>query len=170
MTLVLDSGAFIAGTKLDRFGPDAKYYTIPEVVAEIKDEASKRLLETFPYHLEQQRQVSAAAIQAVCDFSKKTGDFHYLSKVDLKVLAVAYMLHVEQHGSDTLRTTPLRQVPRHKSPSSSSSSSSTSTGESWNTFKVNPFSLDDVLFMDNEKCMNTLLSASALNDFQMFAF
>jgi RNA-binding protein NOB1 len=42
----------------------------------------------------------------VIEFSKKTGDYAILSKVDLKLLALTYMLEVEAHGSEHLRATP----------------------------------------------------------------
>ena len=61
--LVLDSGAFITGAKLDRFGPDVRYVTVKGVLDEIKDDAGRRNLETFPYKIET-RQVTAESMQA----------------------------------------------------------------------------------------------------------
>lgn len=104
-TIVLDSGAFITGAKIDRFGPEVRYYTIPEVLAEIKDEKTKRVVETFPYKIEQ-RQVSAESMRVVSDFAKKTGDLYSLSVPDLKVLALAYMLEKETNGTVNLRSEP----------------------------------------------------------------
>lgn len=43
----------------------------------------------------------------VCEFAKKTGDFPVLSKTDLRVLALAYTLEKEVHGSVAhLKTVP----------------------------------------------------------------
>ena len=61
--LVLDSGAFITGAKLDRFGPDVRYVTVKGVLDEIKDDAGRRNLEIFPYKIET-RQVTAESMQA----------------------------------------------------------------------------------------------------------
>lgn len=61
--LVLDAGAFIAGANLTSFGPDVNYWTVPDVLSEIKDEGARRYLQTFPYKL-QQRRVSAEAMSA----------------------------------------------------------------------------------------------------------
>jgi PIN domain of ribonuclease len=44
----------------------------------------------------------------VVDFSRKTGDFSTLSSVDLKVLALTYMLEVEANGTARLRTEPVK--------------------------------------------------------------
>ena len=46
----------------------------------------------------------------VNEFTKKTGDFCVLSAADVKVLALAYEMEVETHGSDHLRTEPLQRV------------------------------------------------------------
>lgn len=47
---------------------------------------------------------------AVVNFSKKTGDFASLSAVDLRVLALVYLLEKENVGTDHIRTEPTRQV------------------------------------------------------------
>ena len=53
------------------------------------------------------REPSAAALAAVSAFAKLTGDYRSLSPVDLKVLALTYMLEVEAAGSAAhLRTEP----------------------------------------------------------------
>jgi RNA-binding protein NOB1 len=114
--LVIDSGAIISGFKLDKYGPDAQYVTIPEVLAEIKDKKARHFLDTFPYEL-RQRAVSEKAFATVCEFARRTGDFHSLSRVDLKVLALAYMLECEINGSDNLRSEPAQlQVADHTPP------------------------------------------------------
>ena len=54
---------------------------------------------------------------AVTEFAKKTGDFAVLSAVDLRVLALTYMLEVElTHGASHLRQEPhkVRSKLRHR--------------------------------------------------------
>lgn len=100
--LVLDSGAFIAGQNLERFGPNTRYFTIPDVLIEIKDAVTRHILDSFPYKIET-RVISADAMKAVSSFSKMTGDFKSLSRTDLKVLALAYLLEKEQNGMVNIR-------------------------------------------------------------------
>lgn len=49
--IVLDSGALITGAKIDNFGADVQYWTIPEVIEEIKDRKTRHILESFPYEI-----------------------------------------------------------------------------------------------------------------------
>lgn len=49
--LVLDAGAIISGANLAQYGPDVSYWTVPDVLSEIKDERSRRALEMFPYQI-----------------------------------------------------------------------------------------------------------------------
>ena len=39
----------------------------------------------------------------VSDYAQKTGDFAALSKTDLKLLALTYMLELEMHGSKYIK-------------------------------------------------------------------
>lgn len=64
----VDSGAFISGTKLDKFGPDTIYYISERVRLEIKDTVAKKNLENFPYPLKT-RVVSEDAFTAGYTFS-----------------------------------------------------------------------------------------------------
>lgn len=45
---------------------------------------------------------------SVVNFSKKTGDFASLSAVDLRVMALTYMLEVEANGTKRLRKEPVK--------------------------------------------------------------
>ena len=50
-------------------------------------------------------------MREVYEFAKKTGDVAVLSKPDLRVLALAYMLDVQEHGSDShLRKDPFQVI------------------------------------------------------------
>jgi len=103
--LVLDTAAFIGRVQFAHFG--SEYYTIPEVLKEVRDGKARAFLESLPITIKT-REPSATAYEAIVEFSKKTGDFPTLSKVDLKVLALAYMLEVEvKGGSSHLRSNPV---------------------------------------------------------------
>ena len=53
---------------------------------------------------------SDAAMRAVADFSRKTGDFAALSLTDLRVLALTYQLELEQNGTQFVRLEPARSL------------------------------------------------------------
>lgn len=81
------------------------FWTVPDVVSEIRDKKARAMLERLPFQL-QTREPSAEALTAVVNFSRKTGDFAYLSLTDLRVMALAYMLEVEANGDAHLKTSP----------------------------------------------------------------
>ena len=93
--LVLDSGPILTAhlhASLAR-----AYYTVPEVISEIKDPASKAKLASLPFTL-QTRTPSAEAYKAVWEFAKATGDAGALSGTDLRVMALVLDLEVEHNG------------------------------------------------------------------------
>merc|ERR1712142_1356468 len=83
--------------------------TIREVVAEIRDSATKQRLAVLPYELNY-REPSAQSINAVTEFSKKTGDYKSLSAVDLRVLALTYQLEKEFGNPENIKTEPTRKA------------------------------------------------------------
>lgn len=87
--LVLDSGAFIRGSHLQDVGD--KFYTIREVVEEIKDKEARKRISCLPFELTFM-EPDPQDIKFVIDFSKKTGDFSSMSVVDIKVLALTCQL------------------------------------------------------------------------------
>ncbi|KAJ0402874.1 hypothetical protein P43SY_000488 [Pythium insidiosum] len=101
--LVVDSGAIIKGTNLGVLAEN--FWTVPDVLEEIRDKRSRAVLEALPFTL-RTREPSAEAMKAVVNFSRKTGDFAYLSLTDLRVMALTYMLESEQNGTDHLKDTP----------------------------------------------------------------
>ncbi|KAJ3120955.1 Nin1 binding protein [Nowakowskiella sp. JEL0407] len=103
--LVLDTAPFLTQTPLSHLAET--FYTLPEVIDEIKDKAAREYIQRLPFKLTL-KVPDDKSIQAVTNFSKKTGDIAVLSGTDLKVLALAYMLHVEQCGKDRLRETPIQ--------------------------------------------------------------
>ena len=102
--LIVDSGAIIKAERLEHVAE--QYWTVQEVIDEIRDSKSKHVLNTLPYELKI-RKPSAECMNAVIAFSKKTGDFRGLSVPDLKVLALTYMFEKEEVGTDHLRTKPM---------------------------------------------------------------
>ncbi|TMW58513.1 hypothetical protein Poli38472_010072 [Pythium oligandrum] len=101
--LVVDSGAIIKGTNLAPLAEN--FWTVPDVVAEIRDKRARAILDALPFTL-QTREPSAEAMKAVANFSRKTGDFASLSLTDLRVMALTYMLETEQNGTDHLKESP----------------------------------------------------------------
>ncbi|XP_064466562.1 RNA-binding protein NOB1-like [Ornithodoros turicata] len=101
--LVVDSGGFIKNHLLQ--GICQNVYTIPEVVNEIKDKATKERLAFLPYKLNY-RVPPPEIIKIVTDFSKLTGDYPSLSAVDLKVIALTYLLEKENVGTSHLHKEP----------------------------------------------------------------
>jgi RNA-binding protein NOB1 len=95
--LVLDSGAFIMGANLTLYGPNCEYYSLEDVVAELKDENAKKAFANFPYPIVI-KSPSPQAMQYITNVSTQTGDYHVLSFTDRRVLALAYQLEVESHG------------------------------------------------------------------------
>lgn len=101
--LVVDSGGFIKNSALQEIGENI--YTLPEVVSEIKDKATKQRLQVLPYKINY-RVPPPEVIKIISDFSKLTGDYPSLSAVDIKVLALTYLLEKEHVGTDHLCKTP----------------------------------------------------------------
>ena len=108
-TLVLDTGAIIknepsVSTLLAK--ADA-LVTVPAIIAEIKDAVTRSRVETLLMPFLTIRSPSAASMQFVTDFARRTGDLPVLSKPDLQIIALTYELEVERLGGDwRLRRAP----------------------------------------------------------------
>ncbi|XP_018013654.1 RNA-binding protein NOB1 isoform X2 [Hyalella azteca] len=105
--LVVDSGAFIQKQPLWEHAEEL--YTVPEVLAEIKDKQTSQFIESFPVKVNF-CQPQPASLKFISTFSKKSGDFHVLSLTDLKLLALTHELHVKENGSSNLRLEPLKRI------------------------------------------------------------
>uniref|UniRef100_A0A8B9NR34 RNA-binding protein NOB1 n=1 Tax=Apteryx owenii TaxID=8824 RepID=A0A8B9NR34_APTOW len=105
--VVADAGAFLRAAPLQDIAQSV--YTVPEVVAEIRDKPTRRRLAALPYEL-RFRRPRPDYVRLVTDFSKKTGDYPSLSATDLQVLALTYQLEAETVGPDRLRREPEDKV------------------------------------------------------------
>jgi len=104
--LIVDSNAFIKGVRLEAIGNEL--WTVPQVLGEVRDKRARELLAAVPFEIKT-RDPSPAALRAVVDFARKTGDFAFLSAVDLRVLALTYTFESEAKGTTAhLRTRPLK--------------------------------------------------------------
>ena len=90
--LVIDSGGFLKNAPIRELCQNA--YTIPEVVAEIKDRETRKRLKILPYELKF-RDPKPESVQKVSQVAKESGDFTALSAVDIKVIALTYELSKE---------------------------------------------------------------------------
>lgn len=124
--LVIDAGALIKMKGSELYHKAENFWTVEEVMAEIRDSKAREHLDNLPFELKI-KQPSAKAITAVADFARQTGDMRELSKPDLKILALTYHLEAETNGIKHLRTEPRRKNTgaRVKSVAGKSMSSST---------------------------------------------
>ncbi|XP_073005063.1 RNA-binding NOB1-like protein [Typha latifolia] len=100
---VVDANAVIHGDKLSGFAD--KFVSVKEVLEEVRDPVSRHRLSFLPFPVETM-EPSPEFIKKVIKFAKETGDFHTLSDVDIKIIALAYMLESQIHGTNHLREQP----------------------------------------------------------------
>lgn len=103
--LVLDSGAFISGASFLQWSPDIRYVTTPSVLQEIRDRRTRELIAALPFKIET-LSPSPNSVKAVCDFSRKVGEYFELSATDIEILALAYQMEVEKNGTKNVRSEP----------------------------------------------------------------
>jgi RNA-binding protein NOB1 len=92
--LVLDSAPLLNGTLPESLSKN--FYTIPEVIEEIRDEGSRARLNQLPFKLVT-RSPSAESLAMVSRFARATGDLSVLSATDLKVVALTVTLELENN-------------------------------------------------------------------------
>jgi len=113
--LVVDSGPIIRGARIETMGAE-RLVTIPEVLSELRDEQTRARIAAMPFELEV-REPSDESIAAIKRFAKLTGDLAVLSSVDIRVLALTWMLEKQESGNvDHLRTEPLPRGPQQRPP------------------------------------------------------
>lgn len=101
--LVIDSSALIHRGPIGETGK--QIYCCNEIVAEIKDKATRDRLQILPYEV---KMINADldAIQHVVEYSKKTGDYKQLSAVDLKLIAITFQLEKRFNGLKYIHSEP----------------------------------------------------------------
>lgn len=109
--LIVDSGAIIKHSGFSTLHNSAsKYITTQGVIDEIRDSKARHHLESLPFQLNV-REPTQEGITKVAEFSKKTGDYASLSRVDLHVLALLYDLEKEGcENMEHIRLEPKRMI------------------------------------------------------------
>ncbi len=108
-TLVIDTGSVIkneppVSTLLKQ---SESLITVPEVLQEIKDQATRSRVETTLRPFLTVRSPTPSSVKFVTDFARRTGDLSVLSKPDVLVIALAYEIECERNEGDwRLRRTP----------------------------------------------------------------
>ncbi|KAH6626508.1 Nin one binding Zn-ribbon like-domain-containing protein [Chaetomium sp. MPI-SDFR-AT-0129] len=111
-SLVIDANAIIKNdpTVSTLLAQAEELYTIPAVVSEIRDEATRSRFQTTLSPFLKLRTPRPESVQFVTTFARKTGDLQVLSKPDIHLLALTYDLEVERNGGDWR----LRREPNQK--------------------------------------------------------
>ncbi|KAF1981757.1 D-site 20S pre-rRNA nuclease [Aulographum hederae CBS 113979] len=107
--LILDAGPMIKNepSVSTLIAQAESLITIPAVLNEIRDEATRSRVETTLRPFLTLRSPQPSSIKVVTDFARKTGDLSVLSKPDIQIMALAYELECERNGGDwRLRSTP----------------------------------------------------------------
>lgn len=108
-SLVLDTGPLIKNDPpvSALIAQAEQLYTIPSVIPEIRDPATRSRVETTLLPFVKVRAPGPASIKFVTDFARRTGDLAVLSRPDIEVIALGYELECERNGGDwRLRNTP----------------------------------------------------------------
>jgi RNA-binding protein NOB1 len=108
-SLVIDAGPIIKNDPpiSTLLGQAETIFTIPAVVDEIRDPATRSRLETTLLPFLTLRSPRPASIKIISDFARRTGDLEVLSRPDIHLMALAYELEVERnHGDWRLRSLP----------------------------------------------------------------
>lgn len=102
--LVVDSNSIINQTLSPSLADE--FYVVPEMLDEIRDRRARNYLQSLSFPLIM-KSPSEIAIHTIVEFSKKSGDIASLSLIDIKVLALTYMLQSESpNGVQHLRKEP----------------------------------------------------------------
>ncbi|PKS07246.1 hypothetical protein jhhlp_005848 [Lomentospora prolificans] len=129
--LVLDTGALIKNepTVSTLLAQANELYTIPAVLAEIRDAETRRRVDTTLRPFLKIRSPKSESIKFITSFARKTGDLEVMSAPDIHLLALTYELECEKNGGDwRLRNTPLQKHLNGQDSSVSENRASTSEG------------------------------------------
>jgi RNA-binding protein NOB1 len=108
-TVVLDTGSIIKNepSVSTLLSQAEEIVTVPAIIAEIKDSATRSRFETTLKPFVILRTPRPASVQVIIDFARKTGDLAVLSKPDIQIIALAYEIECERNGGDwRLRRNP----------------------------------------------------------------
>ncbi|GAP90901.1 putative UPF0271 protein [Rosellinia necatrix] len=117
--LILDAGPLIKNDPpvSTLLAQAHELYTLPSVISEIRDAATRSRVETTLLPFLKLRSPRPASIKFITDFARRTGDLEVLSKPDIHLMALAYELECETNGGDwRLRKTPGQKGVNGKSP------------------------------------------------------
>ncbi|KAI9807239.1 MAG: hypothetical protein M1825_005957 [Sarcosagium campestre] len=118
-TLVLDAGPIIRNEPVTSslLTHAENLITVPSVIREIRDVATRSRLETSLLPFLTLRTPKSNSLRVVADFARKSGDYEVLSAPDLQILALAYEIECERNDGDwRLRSTPGQKEPNGKQP------------------------------------------------------
>ncbi|KAK3369977.1 putative art-4 protein [Podospora didyma] len=118
-SLVIDANAIIKNdpTVSTLLASAEELYTIPSVVTEIRDEATRSRFQTTLMPFIKLRTPRPESVLFVTNFARRTGDLQVLSKPDIHLLALTYDLEVERNGGDwRLRKEPNQKTINGKPP------------------------------------------------------
>ncbi|KAK2603229.1 hypothetical protein N8I77_009700 [Diaporthe amygdali] len=118
-SLVVDTGPLIKNEPaLSTLISEAEeIYTIPSVLSEIKDEATRSRVQTTLLPFLKLRNPKPQSVKFITDFSRRTGDLEVMSKPDIHLLALCYELEIERNGGDwRIRNDPTQKGLNGKPP------------------------------------------------------
>ncbi|KAK6836172.1 hypothetical protein PG987_006667 [Apiospora arundinis] len=105
-------------------------YTLPSVLTEIRDEATRTRVQTQLLPFLKLRSPRSESVQFVTGFARRTGDLEVLSKPDIHLIALAYELECEKNGGDwRLRKEPGQKQTNGKSPAALAKLAAQESGE-----------------------------------------
>ncbi|KAI1103295.1 D-site 20S pre-rRNA nuclease [Jackrogersella minutella] len=118
-SLVVDAGPLIKNDPpvSTLIGQAHELYTLPSVISEIRDAATRTRVETTLLPFLKLRNPRPESVKFVTDFARRTGDLEVLSRPDLHLIALTYELECERNGGDwRLRRTPGQKTLNGKAP------------------------------------------------------
>ena len=108
-TLVLDTGSIIKNepSVSTLLAQSEALITVPAIISEIKDAATRARVETTLIPFLTIRSPSPASVKFVTEFARRTGDLAVLSKPDIQIIALTYEIECERNDGDwRLRKAP----------------------------------------------------------------
>ncbi|KAI1469845.1 D-site 20S pre-rRNA nuclease [Daldinia caldariorum] len=134
-SLVLDTGPLIKNDPpvSTLIAQAHELYTLPSVISEIRDAATRTRVETTLLPFIKLRSPRPESIKFVTDFARRTGDLEVLSRPDLHLIALTYELECERNGGDwRLRKTPGQKGLNGKAPTQEKVGSATEQNDGAN--------------------------------------